>query len=483
MARLAGSPVPVPTTLRSTAGSMALKPGPSRVLWTSTTLTSAPMATLSRVCAVVGAARARAAARTTMILTSMGWLLSGMFGTREDSQPAGGNLDLDGTGLRGRRAVDQQDRIAHPHVVAIVRAQEEALLEDALEGGDGPVLGHGVKREIGRARDHEHGPRERPGIRQDLIAHAQAPGLGHGVEPVGHAEEVRGEGARRLEIDLLRCALLHDLARVHQDHAVGDGEGLLLIVRDVDHGGADPALEPADFHAQPLADLGVEIGERLVEEQHARLHHDSARETHALPLAAREPGGLPLRYSRGVADLHEVEGGHDLAQDVRPREALAPETVRDVVEDAHVGPQGVVLEHHGRPARLGRQRGDVVATKENATSVDGDEARDGSEQRGLPAAGWAQDGGELARAELERHSAERLHLAKALRDRLDADGDHATDPSTPLRRPLEEPGTCAARGLRRPDRARDRVLRRLRSDDRHAPAFGLAQSPCAEADD
>src|SRR5713101_4642386 len=122
MARLAGSPVPVPTTLRS-----------------------APMAMLSRVCVAAGAARARAAARTDTILTSMGWLLSGMIGTREDSQPASGNLDLDGAGLRGRRAVDQQDRIAHPHVVAIVRAQEETLLEDALEGGDGPMLGHGIE--------------------------------------------------------------------------------------------------------------------------------------------------------------------------------------------------------------------------------------------------------------------------------------------------------------------------------------------------
>src|SRR5882672_1488591 len=347
MARLAGSPVPVPTTLMATAGSMALKPGPSKVLWTSTTLTSAPMATLSRVCAAAGAARARAAARTAMIRTSMGWLLSEMIGTREDSQPAGGNLDLDGAGLRGRRAVDQQDRVAHPHVVAIVRAQEEALLEDALEGGHGAELGHdGIEREIGRARDHEHGPRERPGIREDLITHAQAPGLGHGVEPVGHAEEIRGEGARRLEIDLLRGALLHHLARVHQDHAVGDGERLLLIVRDVDHGGTDPALEPANLHAQPLADLGVEIGERLVEEQHARLDDEGTRESHALLLTARELGGLPLRDSRGVADLHEIEGGHGLPQDVGPREALASETVRDVVEDAHVRPQGVVLEHH-----------------------------------------------------------------------------------------------------------------------------------------
>src|SRR5260370_41680609 len=197
MARLAGARGPVPTTLRSTGGSRALKPGPSKVLWTSPTLTSAPMATLGRVCAAAGEARARAAARTAAILTSMGGLLSGMFGTREGSQPAGGNLDLDGAGLRGRRAVDQQDRIAHPHVVAIVRAQEETLLEDALEGGDGPVLGPGIEREIGRARDHEHGPRERPGIHQDLIPHAQAPGLGHGVEPVGHADEIRGDGARR----------------------------------------------------------------------------------------------------------------------------------------------------------------------------------------------------------------------------------------------------------------------------------------------
>src|SRR6266849_2983442 len=144
MARLAGSPVPVPTTLRSTAGSMALKPGPSRVLWTSTTLTSAAMATLSRVCAATGAARARAAAATAMILTSMGGLLSGMIGSREDSEPPRGNLDLDRAGLGGNRAVHQHDGIAHPHIVTIVRAQEKTLLEKALESGDREEVGHGI---------------------------------------------------------------------------------------------------------------------------------------------------------------------------------------------------------------------------------------------------------------------------------------------------------------------------------------------------
>src|SRR5712691_3032908 len=434
MARLAGSPVPVPTTLRSTAGSMALKPGPRRVLWTSTTLTSAAMATLSRVCAATGAARARAAARTAMIWTSMSCLLSGMIGSREDSEPPRGNLDLDGAGLGGSRAVHQQYGIAHPHVVSIVGAQEETLLEKALEDRDGSEVGQGVEGEIGRAHDHEHGPAERPRIRQRLIAHPHHASFREGLEPVRHPEEIRGKGARGLEIDLLGRALLHDRARIHQDHAVGDGEGLLLIVSDIDHGGADAALKSADLDAKPLADLGVQIGERLVEQQHARLHHEGAGQGHALLLAAREGRGLPPRYSCGVADLHEVKGGHDPESDLGRREALAPETVGDVVEDAHVGPERIVLEDHGRPPRLGRQGGDVVAAEEDAASIDGDEARDGPEQRGLPAAGRSQNGGELARAELERNSAERLHLPEALRDRLDGDGDHATEASTLLRR-------------------------------------------------
>src|SRR6266849_2860687 len=326
MARLAGSPVPAPTTLRSTAGSMALKPGPSRVLWTSTTLTSAPMATLSRVCAATGAARARAAARTAMIWTSMSCLLSGMIGSREDSEPPRGNLDLDGAGLGGSRAVYQQDGIAQPHIVTIMRAQEEPLLEKAFEDRDDSEVGQGIEGEIGRAHDHEHGPAERSGVGQCLIAHPHHASFREGLEPVRHPEEIRGEGARGLEIDLLGRALLHDRARIHQDHAVGDGERLLLIVSDIDHGGADAALKPADLDAKPLADLGVQIGERLVEQQHARLHDERASEGHALLLAAREGRGLPPRNPGSVADLHEVEGGYDLGQDVGPWEALAPET-------------------------------------------------------------------------------------------------------------------------------------------------------------
>ena len=46
------------------------------------------------------------------------------------------------------------------------------------------------------------------------------------------AEEVRGELARRVEVDLLRRPRLDDAPRVHQHHAVGDRERFLLVVGD-----------------------------------------------------------------------------------------------------------------------------------------------------------------------------------------------------------------------------------------------------------
>src|SRR3989442_15855025 len=124
MSRLAGSHVPVPTTLRSTAGSMALKPGPSKFLWTSTTLTSAPMATLSRVCAAAGPVKARAAARTARIRTSMGWLLSGVIGTREDFQPAGGEIALIGILFNRPLGRPEPDLNTPPHPRGVTRRQK-----------------------------------------------------------------------------------------------------------------------------------------------------------------------------------------------------------------------------------------------------------------------------------------------------------------------------------------------------------------------
>src|SRR5712691_1079253 len=68
------------------------------------------------------------------------------------------------------------------------------------------------------------------------------------------------------------------------------------------------------------------------------------------------------------------------------------------------------------------------AVEEDTARIQGDEARDGPEQRRLPTARWAEDRGQLARPEIERGAAKRLHRPEALGNRLDADGDHGSRP-------------------------------------------------------
>src|SRR6266581_4637629 len=183
MARLAGSPVPVPTTLRSTSGTRALKPGPSTLLLTSTTLTSAPMATLSRVWAVAGATRASAATSMATNGNSMVNLLSResvvMWWWAGGTPEAGGPARAASPARAPRGwAVGEEHGVAHPNVVTVVRAQEEAFLEHALERGAHPGLSRGIERQVGRAHDGEHRPAQRPVVGQGLIAHAQAAVLG-----------------------------------------------------------------------------------------------------------------------------------------------------------------------------------------------------------------------------------------------------------------------------------------------------------------
>src|SRR4029453_150546 len=154
MARLAGSPVPVPTTFSSTSGAVARKPGPSRVLCTSTTFTSAPMATLSRVAADAGTTRARMRAR--MRTKTRGSMVNAPSGSRR-WKPTGAlrrDGDRDGSGRGGHRAVHHQDGVPHPDVVAIVGAEEEALLERAGQHG---ARGRRRQGEIRRA-ENDHGP-------------------------------------------------------------------------------------------------------------------------------------------------------------------------------------------------------------------------------------------------------------------------------------------------------------------------------------
>ena len=92
----------------------------------------------------------------------------------------------------------------------------------------------------------------------------------------------------RLVVEFERRADLLDDAVMHHDDLVGHGHGLDLVVRDVDGGGLEPLVQLLDLGAHRDAQLGVEVRERLVEQEHLRIAHDGAAHRDALALAAGE---------------------------------------------------------------------------------------------------------------------------------------------------------------------------------------------------
>ena len=108
----------------------------------------------------------------------------------------------------------------------------------------------------------------------------------------------------RIVVDVARRADLQHVAAAHHRDAVGHGERLLLVVRDQHEGDAGLALQPLQLALHLLAQLEIERRQRLVEQQHARLRRQRARQRDALLLAARQVA----RAARGEAvEPHHLE--------------------------------------------------------------------------------------------------------------------------------------------------------------------------------
>ncbi len=125
--------------------------------------------------------------------------------------------------------------------------------------------------------------------------------LQRAAHAVGVAHEAGDERVARLLVELARRALLRDRALVHHDDAVGHRHRLRLVVRHVDDGQREALLQLADLLAHLPAQARVEVGQRLVEQQHRRLEHQRARHRDALLLAAGELRGQ-ARVEAGQAD-------------------------------------------------------------------------------------------------------------------------------------------------------------------------------------
>ena len=227
-------------------------------------------------------------------------------------------------------------------------------------------------------------------------------------------------------IELFRRPGLDDLAVEHDRHPIGDRERFFLIVGH-QHGG-HPGLAQDLPHvlAHRCAQVGIEVGKRLVEQDHLRLRSQGAGQRHALLLPPRELVRSPLSQT-GQPDRRQRRRDPGLA--VR---GVARQAERDVARHAEMGEEGVILEDHADPAPLGWNppaagSGGVV----DAVPADLDrpgmgplEPGDDPQRRRLAAAAGSEQGQKLAALDVEIDAAEHLDVAVALLEPAHAQGGH-----------------------------------------------------------
>ena len=168
-----------------------------------------------------------------------------------------------------------------------------------------------------------------------------------------------------------------------------------------DHHGrqSELALQLADFDAHLLAQLGVEIGQRLIEQQHVGPENQRAGQRHALLLAAGQLSRQPLAQ---VLEAHEAQCLGNLRRHLRLRHLAHLEAERDVLGHRQMRKQRVALEHEAGVALPGRQRGNVALAQTHAAGRRLDEARHDAQRRRLAAAGRAEQHDEFAIGDVER---------------------------------------------------------------------------------
>ena len=118
------------------------------------------------------------------------------------------------------------------------------------------------------------------------------------------ADEARGEARRGRGIHHLRRRILLDATVAQQNDLIRHAHRLGLIVRDVQHGDAQTALQRQNLPSHIGAQLGVQIRQRLIHQADRRLGDDGAAERDTLLLAAGQLSRLAMQQRSDAEDVH-----------------------------------------------------------------------------------------------------------------------------------------------------------------------------------
>src|SRR6266511_490689 len=317
--------------------------------------------------------------------------------------------------------------------------------EDVLERGP---PGLDVEDGEPRGRDGGENGASRPAGRElhlerGAVGREPRPQRGEGRRRGGDRPRQREpQGLRGVAAQERRLLLHHDEPTVGDD---ADAVGELLRLLEVmggEHDGRPAIAQRPDVAPERAAQLHVDAGGGLVEEQDARLVHERLADEEP-PLHAARQGAAVRRALR-----EEVERGEELDEPLL-READAEiarlDAERLLDREERVVVQLLGDEPHGlaRGAVFGD---DVLAEDAHLARGGAEQPRHDRDERRLPGAVRAEQGEDLARANLEVHAVERGERAEALRDATDRD-DAVHGRTLPLsRRMSAHPERSAAPG-------------------------------------
>ena len=163
---------------------------------------------------------------------------------------------------------------------------------------------------------------------------------------------------------------------------------------DIDDGGADALLDHLDFNDHFLAQLGVKVGDRLIQHDQLARGYKGAGDGHPLLLTAGQLGRHMLFIALHAHLLQRVDSAFG---DLILGHLALFHRIADIVPNRQVGPHRVILEDHAYAAPL---RGNIDAliraeyqliTNINIARVRLDEAAQGTDDGGFAAARGTDD--------------------------------------------------------------------------------------------
>ena len=102
----------------------------------------------------------------------------------------------------------------------------------------------------------------------------------------GHADEPGDKEVCRMVEDFLRCSDLLDIPVAHDDDAIAQGHSFRLVVGNIHESRVNALAQLDDLGAHFVAELRVQVGQRLIHQHHLRGTDDRAADGDTLTLTA-----------------------------------------------------------------------------------------------------------------------------------------------------------------------------------------------------